>query len=381
MNGSLSILHCLRAPIGGLFRHVCDLAVKQSEMGHSVGIICDARDAGDAAESKLRNLDENVCAHGVTRIPMSRQIGWRDFTAARGVLKHALQTQANVLHGHGAKGGAYARLASGKLKKKGNHIAAFYTPHGGSLHYNPRSLQGRIFMGIERRLADRTDGLIFESNYSAGLYHTNVSQFPCEMRVIHNGVGDEEFYEAILDLDACEFVFVGELRMLKGVDVLLKALAQVSKQKSVKAFIAGGGPDEKEFLKLAKKLKLADRVTFAGPTPARTAFAHGQCLIVPSRAESLPYIILEAAAARLPIIATDVGGISEIVEGSPVTLIPADDVDALAAKMLDFLDNPGTYVEAATALQERVKKHFSVRGMAQSATHFYVSCLLDQRPR
>lgn len=379
MSGSLTILHCLRAPVGGLFRHVCDLARAQADMGHDVGVVCDARFAGDKTEATLRNLAENVCSLGVTRLPMSRQIGWRDLSAARKVFHLARMTECQVLHGHGAKGGAYARLASGWLKKKGLKNRAFYTPHGGSLHYDPASLQGRIFMRLERNLADRTDGLIFESTYSSDMYQANVSPFPCETRVIHNGLGAEEFYDVILDVDACEFVFVGELRRLKGVDIFLKALAEISESRPVKAFIAGGGQDEVEFLKLARKLKLSGDVTFAGPTPARTAFSRGQCLVVPSRAESLPYIILEAAAARLPFIATDVGGISEIVEGSDVALVEPDNVPALKARMADFLDNPSRHVDAAEQLQEIVKRRFNISGMAQSVTHFYVARLLDQQ--
>lgn len=381
VSGSLSILHCLRAPVGGLFRHVCDLATAQSEMGHQTGIICDARFAGDKTEASLRNLAESVCSLGVTRLPMSRQLGWRDLTAARKVYHLSKKHNCQVLHGHGAKGGAYARLASGWLKKKGQENLAFYTPHGGSLHYDPASLQGRVFMGLERRLANRTDGLIFESTYSSEIYQANVAPFPCETRVIHNGLRPEEFYSVILDVDACEFVFVGELRKLKGVDIFLKALAEISLTHSVKAFIAGGGPDEREFRQLARKLKISDAVVFAGPTPAQTAFSRGQCLVVPSRAESLPYIILEAAAARLPFIATNVGGISEIVAGSDVALIEPDDVAALKARMLDFLENPSPHVLAAEGLQEIVKNRFNIRGMAQSVTHFYVARLLDHQKK
>lgn len=346
-------------------------------MGHNVGIVCDAKPAGDAAERQLRNLAENVCSLGVTRIAMSRQLGWRDFAAVRRVSGLAEAAGCDVLHGHGAKGGAYARLACHRLKRRGARVRAFYTPHGGSLHYKPTSLQGRIYMALERRLGARTDGLIFESAYSSELYHANVGPFPCEMRIIHNGLRPEEFYSAVIDVDAFDFVFVGELRRLKGVDILLKALAEIGRERPVRAFIAGGGPDWESFTKLARRLKLSQAVSFAGPTPARTAFARGQCLVVPSRAESLPYIVLEAAAARLPFIATDVGGISEIVEGSDVKLIPADDVSALAGEMQAFLDNPGEFARKAEKLQDIVRKGFSVEGMARSVTHFYVSRLLD----
>ena len=68
--------------------------------------------------------------------------------------------------------------------------------------------------------------------------------------------------------------------------------------------------------------------------PAREAFALGRALVVPSRAESFPYIVLEAAAAGLPLLATNVGGIPEIVSGTDTALLPPEDADALAQAML-----------------------------------------------
>ncbi len=381
MSGPLSILHCLRAPIGGLFRHVCDLAAEQADMGHHVGIICDARTADKATEAALRNLQENICSLGVFRVAMSRQLGLHDLTACWAVRRIAREAQGRILHGHGAKGGAYARLAAHKLKLKGLDIRAFYTPHGGSLHYSPGSLQGRIFMGLERRLGRKTDGLIFESAYSAELYQAKVGPFACEARVIPNGLKPQEFYEVTLDENAAEFVFVGELRHLKGVDILLCALAELRKKHPVTAYIAGGGPDAAKFKALARKLKLVGAVTFAGPTPAGAAFTRGRCLIVPSRAESFPYIVLEAAAARLPFIATQVGGIPEIVEGSEVPLILAGDTAALTREMQHFLDEPQAFVERAIVLQNSVAKRFSVDGMARAITDFYASRLLEEAQR
>ncbi|MEM8743222.1 MAG: glycosyltransferase family 4 protein [Pseudomonadota bacterium] len=370
-------MHCLRAPIGGLYRHVSDLATEQTEMGHRVGVICDANNYGDAAESALRNLAETVCDLGVTRVKMSRQLGLRDFTASAAVKRLARQTEAQILHGHGAKGGAYARLAARALKRSGQDMRVFYTPHGGALHYSPESLKGRIFMALERKLLGFTDGLIFESDYAARLYQAHVGKPTCETRIVLNGLRPQEFYDVVLDVDAADFVFVGELRDLKGVDVLLKALSEVRGRRPAKAFIAGTGPDAKKFSTLARKLDVSEAVTFAGHVPARAAFPRGQCLVVPSRLESLPYVVLEAAAARMPIIATHVGGIPEIVEGTDVTLIPPDDVHALSNQMLAFLAKPATFAERAAQLQTAVSKRFTVANMTRNITHFYVSRLLD----
>ena len=67
MNGTLSIIQCLRAPVGGLFRHVCDLTAELTDMGHRVGVICDSSLSGEADEAALRTL-EKICDSGVMRV-------------------------------------------------------------------------------------------------------------------------------------------------------------------------------------------------------------------------------------------------------------------------------------------------------------------------
>ncbi len=339
-------------------------------MGHAIGVICDSRSGGAAAAKQLRKLSEN-CSLGVQRVAMNRQIGLYDMTAYRAVRRFALDSNAGILHGHGAKGGAYARLAARSLKRQRIKTLAFYTPHGGSLHYDPQKLSGRVFLDLERRLASCTDGLVFESAYSAGVYEAKVGSAPCERLIVPNGLWPQEFYDVVLDVDAADFLFVGELRHLKGVDLMLNALANIRPGCKVTAVIVGSGPDETAFRNLANQLGLDKAVRFAGAMPARKAFALGRCLVVPSRAESFPYIVLEAAAAQLPMILTNVGGIPEIVSGTETELCRPDDVPSLEAQMAAFLDNPEIFLQHSRALQSVVAERFTATGMAQSIINFY----------
>src|SRR5262245_62129927 len=159
--GSYRILHCLRAPVGGLFRHVRDLAAEQAQRGHLVGVVCDAAGGDPLTEARLAVLEPHL-ALGLLRTPMSRELGPSDVSAYRAIRKHAFATGFNVVHGHGAKGGAYSRLVARALKGAGRNVVSCYTPHGGSLHYSPASMAGRIYMQLERRLARDTDALLFE---------------------------------------------------------------------------------------------------------------------------------------------------------------------------------------------------------------------------
>lgn len=377
MSRPLRVIHCLRAPVGGLFRHVRDLVRAQAEMGLDVGVICDSRGGGTAADEALSGLDDH-CALGVERIPMSRQPGLGDWQAVRRVKRYAADAQTDILHGHGAKGGAYARLAARALKRKGDTVYAFYTPHGGSLHFDPDSLAGKVYIFAERKLGPLTDGLLFESRYAKRVYEARIGPVPCPSRVVPNGLYLREFYEPAIDENAADFVFIGELRDLKGVDVLIEALARLKALREfadTRAVIVGAGPHEDRFTRLAKRRKLLSQVTFPGPMPARMAFARGRCVIVPSRAESFPYIVLETIAAGMPLIATDVGGIPEMTSGVPTTLIPPDDVDALAAQMRLFLTDPRPFLERAAALQAIAEQRFTVLGMAEDIVAFYFDVL------
>lgn len=370
MSSTLRILHCLSTPAGGLFRHVHDLALGQVQLGAEVGIVCDSRSEGDPVA--LGRLSDN-CVLGLTRIPMPRHVGLSDWGVARKIARLGAKLGIDMLHGHGVKGGAYARLAGSRLKRKGMKVKSIYTPHGGNLHRSPSQPLGRLYLMAERKMLPMTDGLLFESFFAANRYVELVGQPLCPARIVANGLHRHEFYEPLVADDAVDFVFIGELNYLKGVDILLEALAVHQAVFPGRALIVGSGPDEARLKRLARKLGLHGRVSFPGAQSARSAFARARCVVVPSRLESFPYIVLEAAAAQMPLIATRVGGIPEIVDGVDMPLIPPDDVHALAGQLRAFLAGPKPFLDRAVALQKIVAERFTVENMTHEAVDFYIS--------
>jgi glycosyltransferase involved in cell wall biosynthesis len=365
----LNILHVLRAPVGGLFRHVVDLARGQAARGHSIGIIADSTTGAADAEATLTDLAPRL-THGLRRIPMSRHIGPRDIGAARAVAQAAAACHANVVHGHGAKGGAYARLA------RAGRAIRVYTPHGGSLHYSPRSPLGILYLSLERLLLPLTELFLFESEYGRRVFGESVGEPKALSHVVHNGVEETEFAPVELQPDATDLLFVGELRRLKGVDVLVEAIGLLAREgRAVSATIVGDGPDAEAFRGRVAALGLTGAVGFAGAMPARTAFARGRVLVVPSRAESLPYIVLEGAAARIPLIATAVGGIPEIFGPDAGHLVLPGDAAALAAAIRSTLDNLAAAREHALQLQIRVHAGFSVDAMTDHVLAAYAQAM------
>lgn len=362
----LRILHVLRAPLGGLFRHVLDLTRAQLERGHQVGLITDSSTGGDRAAEILAELEPSL-ALGVVRTPMHRLPHWTDVSAFRAAVAHIRETSPDVVHGHGSKGGLYARL-SGFVPSVAGPVRA-YTPHGGSFNYRPGSFQHRVFMGIEKLLEHRTDIFLFESAYIAGRFNVYVGGTKALTRVTLNGIGPNELLPVASAPNPAKFLYVGELRAAKGIDTLISALALLSRRAAERPhlLLVGSGPDQEHLANQARALGVADLVSFPGAMPARAAFALGDILVVPSRAESLPYIVIEAAGAQKPMVCTNVGGNGEIFGPYRNRLIPCNDENILADAMeAAMLKDPRTLRAEAADVADFVTANFSIAQMTDS---------------
>ncbi len=370
----LRILHVLRSPVGGLFRHVIDVVRGQVARGHQVGIVCDASTGGTRAATILEGLSPALSL-GLLRFPMGRQLAIGDYFATRQVAQHAKKTTPDIIHGHGAKGAAYARLAVGA-----DGPVRAYTPHGGSLLFKTNSLTGRFYLTLEKILKSRTDLFLFESAFIERLYREKVGRPGAVARIVPNGVAEDEFVEVPPNVDATDLLYIGELRRLKGVDVLLSAIAALrAKGVALSATIVGAGGARVELQRQARDAGLDDIVRFLPPIPAREAFATGRVMVVPSRMESFPYIVLEAAAAGKPLIATKAGGIPDMFGPFAERLIPVDDREALESALADAVNHPETTNVAARLLRERIRATFSLDDMVDGGIDSYRAALAARK--
>lgn len=364
----LRILLVLRAPIGGLFRHVFDLTRSLAARGHELGIVTDNLRSDAQTQVKL-DLLRPITPLGIHSFPIPREVGAGDLTTPFQVRALAERLKVDVVHGHGAKGGVHARFA--RLGKSGR--VALYTPHGGVLNYRPGSAVGGFFRGVERLILPLTDAIVFESAFAREAYIHTIAEPACPHPIIHNGLAESEFEPIPLAPDARDFVFIGEFRPVKGIFVLLDALAGLHAPdgRPASLIMAGDGPDRPQVEARIAKPDLAGRVTLAGVQPARTMLALGRCQLVPSLAESLPYVILEGASAGRPVISTDVGGIREIYGPTGSSLLPAGDVPALARAMQAALDDPAAAQREADERLTFIRTRFSIDVMTNAIEALY----------
>jgi len=356
----LRILHAVRAPVGGIFRHILDVANGQADRGHHVGIIADSMTGGERAEAALAAIAPRLKL-GVHRLAIRREPVPIDVVVWAHFMRLIRKLKPDVLHGHGAKAGAFIRL-----KGRSSKTIRVYTPHGGSLHYPLNTLKGAIYSRLERALMNRTDLFLFESAFARDTYQRTIGKPAGLVRCVFNGVTANEFDPIATADDATDIAYVGEFRHIKGADLLIDAVALLrAGGKPVTLTLAGDGEELEALKAQIAKLGLTDAVRFIGHVKARHGFSKGRVLLVPSRGDSMPYVVIEAAAAGVPMMAANVGGIPEIFGEHTEALFAPNIVGAMADAIETALDDPEAALARAKSLRERIFLHFSQKAMVE----------------
>lgn len=375
MTKPLRILHCFRSPVGGVFRHVRDLAEEQSKAGHQVGILCDSL-TGGAHEDRLFDDVRPFLALGVTRLPIRRHISLSDITTLWKSYKTIKSLRPDVLHGHGAKGGLLARIIGSVLRVKKYRVARVYTAHGGSLHFSRSSPQGILVHSLERLQEFLTDGLIFICDFERRSYERKIGKPRTRTALIYNGVSDHDFGSIPTRSDAVHFVYIGMLRDLKGPDLFVEAFAKTERRvgRPLSALMIGDGPDRDKYRTMMIERGLGQRIGLLPAMRVQDAFAMSQNVVVPSRAEAMPYIVLEALAAEKAVIASRVGGIPEALGENSEALAAPDDAEDLSRVMAAAITEPD-WARRVMPDIGTIRSAFSASIMARDTINLYYNIL------
>ena len=370
----LRILHAVRAPVGGIFRHILDLANGQADRGHHVGIVADSLTGGERADAALKEIAPRLKL-GVRRLAIRREPYPADTLVWARLMFLIRRLKPDVLHGHGAKAGAFIRL-----RRRSKNSIRVYTPHGGSLHYPLDTLKGIIYSYLERALMNSTDLFLFESAFARDTYQRTVGTPTGGLvRCVFNGVTAGEFDPVVKAADATDVVYVGEFRHIKGADLVIDAVARLRADgKPVTLTLAGDGEEIEALKAQVRSHGLNEAVRFIGHVKARYGFSKGELLVVPSRGDSMPYVVIEAGAAGIPMIAANVGGIPEIFGTHTDALFAPSNVGAMADAIKTALDDPAAALERAKSLRERISRHFSQDAMVEGVLAGYCDAFADR---
>jgi glycosyltransferase involved in cell wall biosynthesis len=356
----LRILHAVRAPVGGIIRHILDLANGQADLGHHVGIVADSLTGGERADAAFAAIAPRMKL-GIHRLAIPRPPHPADVLAWARFSHLSRRLAPDVLHSHGAKAGVFVRL-----RPASPSTIRIYTPHGGSLHFAPDTLEGRFYLKLERLLMNRTELFLFESAFARDTYERRIGSPAGLVRRVFNGVTAAEFDPVTRDPDATDLVYVGEFRHIKGADLLVDAVGRLRTEgKQLTLTLAGDGEETAALKAQVERLKLGNAVRFAGHVKARNGFAKGRLLVVPSRGDSMPYVVIEAGAAGIPMIAANVGGIPEIFGPYDSALFASGNSAAMAAAINTAMTSYDATLDRARQLRERISEYFSQNAMVE----------------
>lgn len=281
----------------------------------------------------------------------------------------------DVVHGHSSKGGVHARLAG-----RAHGAATFYTPHA-LVTFAPGlgRVQRALYAGIERALAHLSHAVICVSE--AERRHALEIGLPAARLVcVPNGLDAgpvPAFAGPTVPPGHLVAGFVGRLEAQKGADLLIEAvIALHARGVPVHTLIAGDGPLRAT---LAARLEAAGcprAVTWLGEVDGRGVMTALDLLVMPSRYEGFPYVLLEALHAGLPVVCTPVGGVEETVQDGHNGRVVAPEPGAIAAAIESLLDAPTRQAMAAAAAQRAAR--FTVQVMADRLVALYAQFGADQ---
>jgi len=182
-------------------------------------------------------------------------------------------------------------------------------------------------------------------------------------------------------MDSRYLLFVGRLRIRKGVEVLLEAVrASLESNPDLRLLIVGDGEHRTALERVAGRLALGDSVRFLGRRDAeevRALLQNARALVVPSTYEGMPLVVLEAMEAAVPLVASRVAGIPEVVvDGSTGWLVPAEDVDALERALEHVWTDAEEAETRGLAGRDRLDHHFR----PQAAVRIWHTRITQSRP-
>jgi glycosyltransferase involved in cell wall biosynthesis len=187
-----------------------------------------------------------------------------------------------------------------------------------------------------------------------------------KIKYFHNALKDQEIQKPEVDPLLIELMCVGRLTFGKGQDILIRALSTVVKKyRSVKLLLVGSGEYKSELMALVDHLELNEAVEFIGQVSHKTALslmAGAYAVVVPSRFEAFSYVTIEAMSVGTLVIASAVGGISELIRDTvDGFLVPPENPVILANKIIDLLDNSDLHCTMQKNVRDRFLMNFEMK--------------------
>jgi len=352
-----------KSNFGGAQRYVFDLAKTAKTAGHEVAVMC----GGDG--TLVKKLEAEHIR--VIRIPgFGRDIDLvGDASRLWFIVKTIWQEKPDVFHINSSKMGGAGVFVGRLLGIK----RIIFTGHGWAFK-EERSMWQKVLIKFFSWLivigAHKT--ICVSEQTKRDIAHWPFISY--KLVVIHNGL--EPFDLMPRQVGGFTIGTIAELHKIKGLDVLFHAWAEfIKKRPQAKLSILGDGEERENLGALARKLEITDSVSFKGYVEnARAHLLEFDIFVLPSRSENLPYAILEAGFAGLPVIATRVGGIPEVITtGESGILVEPGNAHEILSSLLLLADDSMLRSRLGNNIKQKVMKDFSIQKMATKTLNSYSS--------
>ena len=291
-----------------------------------------------------------------TRSPGLKAFIWQiAYFLEAGVLGHHLYRKGVVhLHNHFAD----ASCSVAMLTSSVSGIPFSLSMHGPGIFFEP--LRWRI----DEKIA-RTSFTACISHFcrSQGMYFSNASHWD-KLKIVHCGVEPEKYGQGPERVPGKRLLFVGRLDAVKGIPLLLEAVTALKKHHPDMALtIVGDGPMRADLEAQARALDLpTEFVGYRSPAEVAAYLDSHDILTLPSFAEGVPVVLMEAMAARNPVVASRVGGVQELVEdGVSGFVLPPGDVVSLTKALEKLLNDPQLCKTMGVAGRAKIEAEFDIR--------------------
>jgi glycosyltransferase involved in cell wall biosynthesis len=370
--------------LGGVREHILQLAFFLKQRNWDVHLVVGLERADGAFHAERPNLE--IAGIPVLPLPMQcNAFAPGNLLSVCRLARLLRAWQPDLVHVHCAIAGAVGRIAAMLSGTK----AVVYSPHGGSLHQVHGRLGG-IYGAIERLLARRTGAIVLISDWLRSRCVEVIRCLPEKMVVVPIGIDvgrfppvePEQRQDARSSLSIAPhstvFLCVGLLRRIKGQDLLVRAFQRVwQRSPQSKLFLVGEGELRSELEQLARRLGMTTAVQFTGfVDDVSTYLRAADVYVQPSRADASSYSVMEAMVSSLPVVATGVAALPEIVrDGTTGFLVAAEDDGAMAAAMALLADRPELRQKMGLAGRRRIIECFRSDEMVRRTEQVYLDCL------
>lgn len=292
-----------------------------------------------------------------TRPPGLRALAYQMFYFAEaGVLAAHLRKNGVVhLHNHFANSSCSVAMLTSEM----SGIPFSFTMHGPAIFFEPMKWR------IDEKIA-RVSFVACISHFcrSQGMLFSDQAHW-AKLRIVHCGVTLANYGRMPRKTFGKRVLFVGRLDAVKGVPLLLEAFAAVGRDhQDARLTVVGDGPARAALEAQAKRLGIDGATVFAGyraQDEVAALLEEADMLVLPSFAEGVPVVLMEAMASRIPVIASQVAGVPELVQqGVSGFVIPAGDLDTLTARLGDLLSDPELCRRMGEAGRATVKAEYDI---------------------